>query len=126
LGSRRVADGFPQRPALRSARRVERHRVGVELSDAHIKAVNTDPGGCMRTPACGYPPKTLDEVYGKVLWGKAFIVDGEYEVVPGVKIHPAFRPHTPRARSRSKFRPASANACSARMRTRRGKAFAIG
>src|SRR5258708_563893 len=60
----------------------------------HIKAVNTDPGGCMRTPACGYPPKTLDEVYGKVLAGKAMIVDGEYEVLPGVKIHPAFRAHT--------------------------------
>jgi glyoxylase-like metal-dependent hydrolase (beta-lactamase superfamily II) len=62
--------------------------------DAHIKAVNTDKGGCMRTPACGYPPKTLDEVYGKVLSGKAFIVDGEYEILPGVKIHPAFRAHT--------------------------------
>jgi hypothetical protein len=62
--------------------------------DAHIKAVNTDPDGCMRTPACGYPPKTLDEVYGKVLSGKAFIVDGEYEILPGVKIHPAFRAHT--------------------------------
>jgi glyoxylase-like metal-dependent hydrolase (beta-lactamase superfamily II) len=60
----------------------------------HIRAVNTDPEGCMRTPACGYPPKTLDEVYGKVLAGKAMIVDGEYEVLPGVKIHPAFRAHT--------------------------------
>jgi glyoxylase-like metal-dependent hydrolase (beta-lactamase superfamily II) len=62
--------------------------------EAHIKAVNTDKGGCMRTPACGYPPKTLDEVYGKVLSGKAVIVDGELEVVPGVRIHPAFRAHT--------------------------------
>ena len=60
----------------------------------HISAVNTDPGGCMRTPACGYPPKTLDEIYGKVLSGKAVIVDGEMEVLPGVKIHPAFRAHT--------------------------------
>jgi len=59
-----------------------------------IKAVNTDPGGCMRTPACGYPPKTLDEIYGKVLAGKAMIVDGEAEILPGVKIHPAFRAHT--------------------------------
>jgi glyoxylase-like metal-dependent hydrolase (beta-lactamase superfamily II) len=59
-----------------------------------IKAVNTDPGGCMRTPACGYPPKTLDEIYGKVLAGKAMIVDGEAEIAPGVKIHPAFRAHT--------------------------------
>ena len=59
-----------------------------------IKAVNTDPAGCMRTPACGYPPKTLDEIYGKVLAGKAVIVDGDMEIAPGVKIHPAFRAHT--------------------------------
>jgi glyoxylase-like metal-dependent hydrolase (beta-lactamase superfamily II) len=59
-----------------------------------ISAVNTDPGGCMRTPACGYTPLTLDEIYGKVLAGKAVIVDGELEVLPGVKIHPAFRAHT--------------------------------
>ena len=60
----------------------------------HIRAVNTDPGGCMRTPACGYPPLTVDEIYGKVLRGKAVIVDGEMEIYPGVKIHPAFRAHT--------------------------------
>jgi len=62
--------------------------------EPHIRAVNTDKGGCMRTPACGYPPKTLDEIYGKVLAGKAVIVDGEAEIAPGVKIHPAFRSHT--------------------------------
>ena len=59
-----------------------------------IRAVNTDPGGCNRTPACGYTPLTLDEIYGKVLKGKALIVDGEAEILPGVKIHPAFRAHT--------------------------------
>lgn len=59
-----------------------------------IRAVNTDPGGCYRTPACGYPPLTLDEIYGKVLRGKAVIVDGEMEILPGVRIHPAFRAHT--------------------------------
>jgi glyoxylase-like metal-dependent hydrolase (beta-lactamase superfamily II) len=59
-----------------------------------IRAVNTDPGGCMRTPACGYTPLTLDEIYGKVLRGKAVIVDGEMEILPGVRIHPAFRAHT--------------------------------
>ena len=48
----------------------------------------------MRTPACGYTPLTLDEIYGKVLAGKAVIVDGEMEILPGVKIHPAFRAHT--------------------------------
>jgi glyoxylase-like metal-dependent hydrolase (beta-lactamase superfamily II) len=59
-----------------------------------ISAVNTDPGGCMRTPACGYPPLTLDEIYGKVLAGQAVIVNGEMEILPAVKIHPAFRAHT--------------------------------
>jgi glyoxylase-like metal-dependent hydrolase (beta-lactamase superfamily II) len=59
-----------------------------------IKAVNTDPGGCARSPACGYPPATLDEIYGKVLRGKAVIVDGEMEIAPGVRIHPAHRAHT--------------------------------
>src|ERR1700722_14568240 len=60
----------------------------------HIRAVNTDPGGCNRTPACGYTPLTIEEIYGKVLKGKAVIVDGEGEIYPGVKIHPAFRAHT--------------------------------
>ena len=60
----------------------------------HIRAVNTDPGGCSRTPACGYTPLTVEEIYGKVLKGKAVIVDGEMEIYPGVKIHPAFRAHT--------------------------------
>jgi glyoxylase-like metal-dependent hydrolase (beta-lactamase superfamily II) len=59
-----------------------------------ISAVNDSPGGCARTPACGYPSKTMDSIYGKVLKGKAVIVDGEAEVIPGVKIHPAFRAHT--------------------------------
>jgi glyoxylase-like metal-dependent hydrolase (beta-lactamase superfamily II) len=59
-----------------------------------IKAVNTDPGGCMRTPACGYPPLTLDQIYGKVLKGKAVIVDGMMEIAPGLIIHPAHRAHT--------------------------------
>ena len=53
-----------------------------------------DKGGCNRTPACGYPPKTVDGIYGKVLRGKAVIVDGEMDVLPGVKIHPAHRAHT--------------------------------
>jgi glyoxylase-like metal-dependent hydrolase (beta-lactamase superfamily II) len=71
---------------------------GIEWALNHphpkIRAVNTSPGGCARTPACGYPPLTLDEIYGKVLKGQAVIVDGEMEVLPGIKIHPAFRAHT--------------------------------
>jgi glyoxylase-like metal-dependent hydrolase (beta-lactamase superfamily II) len=62
--------------------------------DKHISAVNDGPGGCMRTPACGYPAKTVQSIYGKVLTGKAVIVDGAMEILPGVKIHPAFRAHT--------------------------------
>jgi glyoxylase-like metal-dependent hydrolase (beta-lactamase superfamily II) len=62
--------------------------------EKHIRAINSDPGGCYRTPACGYMPLTMEEVYGKVLKGKAVIVDGEMEILPGVRIHPAFRAHT--------------------------------
>ncbi|HEX2888002.1 MBL fold metallo-hydrolase [Vineibacter terrae] len=62
--------------------------------EPHIRAINSDPGGCNRTPACGYMPLTMAEVYGKVLKGKAVIVDGEMEILPGVRIHPAFRAHT--------------------------------
>ena len=59
-----------------------------------IAAVNNSPGGCFRTPACGYEPLTVAEIFGKVLNGKAVIVNGEAEILPGVKIHPAFRAHT--------------------------------
>lgn len=59
-----------------------------------IRAENTSPGGCSRTPACGYPPKTVDQIYSKVLRGMAVIVDGDMDVVPGVKIHAAHRAHT--------------------------------
>src|SRR5260370_18746035 len=39
-------------------------------------------------------PLNIEEVYGKGLKGKAVIVDGEMEILPGVRIHPAFRAHT--------------------------------
>ena len=45
--------------------------------EKHIRAINSDPGGCNRTPACGYMPLTMQEIYGKVLNGKAVVVDGE-------------------------------------------------
>ncbi len=61
----------------------------------HISAVNNSPGGCFRSPACGFEPLTIEQVYGKVLKGQAVIVDGDMEILPGVKIHPAFRAHTP-------------------------------
>jgi hypothetical protein len=62
--------------------------------EPHIRADNL--AGCNRTPACGYPPKTVDEIYGKVLRQKAVIVggDGEMEILPGIKIHPAWHSHT--------------------------------
>lgn len=59
-----------------------------------ISAVNTSPGGCARTPACGYPPETLDQIYGKVMNNKAVVVEGEMEIAPGLRIVPAFRAHT--------------------------------
>jgi glyoxylase-like metal-dependent hydrolase (beta-lactamase superfamily II) len=71
----------------------------------HIRAVNTvDPltgaqvgppaQACARSPVCGYPPQTVQEILGKVLAGKARIIDGRHEVAPGMIIHPAFRGHT--------------------------------
>jgi glyoxylase-like metal-dependent hydrolase (beta-lactamase superfamily II) len=85
---------FPN--AVLYVQREELHGIEWALNypNPKIAAVNTSPGGCARTPACGYPPKTLDEIYGKVLAGKAVIVDGEMEIAPGIKIHPAHRAHT--------------------------------
>ncbi len=76
-----------------------------EFNGGHIRAVNTiDPltgqqvgppqQACARSPVCGYPPQTIQEILGKVLNGKAKIVDGRHEVAPGLIIHPAFRGHT--------------------------------
>jgi glyoxylase-like metal-dependent hydrolase (beta-lactamase superfamily II) len=76
-----------------------------EFNGGHIRAVNTvDPiteaqvgppaQACARTPVCGYPPQTVAEIEGKVLANKAIIVDGRFEVAPGLVIHPAFRGHT--------------------------------
>src|SRR6266849_1538021 len=76
-----------------------------EFNGGHIRAVNTvDPitenqvgppaQSCARTPVCGYPPQTVAEIEGKIMNGKAKIVDGRFEVAPGLVIHPAFRGHT--------------------------------
>jgi glyoxylase-like metal-dependent hydrolase (beta-lactamase superfamily II) len=76
-----------------------------EFNGGHIRAVNTvDPitgaqvgppaQACARTPVCGYPPQTLAEITGKVLSGKAEIVNGRHQIAPGLIIHPAFRGHT--------------------------------
>jgi glyoxylase-like metal-dependent hydrolase (beta-lactamase superfamily II) len=76
-----------------------------DFNGGHIRAVNTvDPmtgqqvgppaQACARTPVCGYPPQTVAEIMGKVLGGKAQIVDGRYQIAPGLIIHPAFRGHT--------------------------------
>jgi glyoxylase-like metal-dependent hydrolase (beta-lactamase superfamily II) len=77
----------------------------VAFNNGHIRAVNTvDPitgaqvgppqQACARSPVCGYPPQTVAEIEGKVLAGKAQIVDGRFKVAPGLVIHPAFRGHT--------------------------------
>jgi glyoxylase-like metal-dependent hydrolase (beta-lactamase superfamily II) len=76
-----------------------------EFNGGHIRAVNTvDPitgaqvgppaQACARSPVCGYPPQTVAEIEGKIVAGKAIIVDGRFEVAPGLVIHPAFRGHT--------------------------------
>jgi hypothetical protein len=76
-----------------------------EFNNGRIRAVNTvDPisgarvgppaQACARSPVCGYPPQTILEIESKVLSGKAKIIDGRFEVAPGLVIHPAFRGHT--------------------------------
>jgi len=77
----------------------------VDFNAGHIRAVNTiDPltgaqvgppqQACARSPVCGYPPQTVQEILGKVLGGQAKVVDGRHEVAAGLIIHPAFRGHT--------------------------------
>jgi glyoxylase-like metal-dependent hydrolase (beta-lactamase superfamily II) len=87
-------DDFPN--AILYVQREELKGIEWALNYPHpkIAAVNTSPGGCARSPACGYPPLTLDQIYGKVLRGKAVIVDGMMEIAPGLTIHPAYRAHT--------------------------------
>jgi glyoxylase-like metal-dependent hydrolase (beta-lactamase superfamily II) len=75
------------------------------FNEGHIRAVNTiDPltgaqvgppqQACARSPVCGYPPQTVQEILGKVLAGKAKVIDGRHEIARGLVIHPAFRGHT--------------------------------
>ncbi len=77
----------------------------VDFNAGHIRAVNTlDPltglqvgppqQACARSPVCGYPPQTVQEILGKTLGGKAKIIDGRHEITAGLIIHPAFRGHT--------------------------------
>ncbi|MDO9711885.1 MBL fold metallo-hydrolase [Paracraurococcus lichenis] len=76
-----------------------------EFNNGIIRAVNTvnpltgaqvgpPAQACARSPVCGYPPQTIQEIESKVLTGKAKIIDGRHEIAPGLVIHPAFRGHT--------------------------------
>jgi len=85
---------FPNAVLYIQKKELEGIEWAINYPHPRISATNVSPGGCARTPACGYPPKTLDEIYGKVLAGKAVIVDGEMDVIPGIKIHPAHHAHT--------------------------------
>jgi glyoxylase-like metal-dependent hydrolase (beta-lactamase superfamily II) len=85
---------FPNAVLYIQKKELEGIQWAINYPHPRISASNVSPGGCARTPACGYPPKTLDEIYGKVLAGKAVIVDGEMEVLPGIRIHPAHNAHT--------------------------------
>ncbi len=49
---------------------------------------------CARSPACGYPPQTVMQIAGKIMAGKATVVDGRQDLGNGLIIHPAFRGHT--------------------------------
>ena len=73
--------------------------------DPKISAWNTmamgqqNPNGtygntCARTPACGYPPKTIMQIAGKIMSGMVEVIDGRAEIASGLIIHPAFRGHT--------------------------------
>ena len=75
------------------------------FNNGNIRAVNTinpltgaqvgpPQQACARSPVCGYPPQTVQEILGKLLAGKAHVVDGRHQVAPGLIIHPAFRGHT--------------------------------
>jgi glyoxylase-like metal-dependent hydrolase (beta-lactamase superfamily II) len=67
----------------------------VAFNGGHIRAVNVpSPPSCARTPVCGYPPKTVNEILGKLKDKKAKIVNGRHEIERGMIIHPAFRGHT--------------------------------
>jgi glyoxylase-like metal-dependent hydrolase (beta-lactamase superfamily II) len=77
----------------------------VDFNAGNIRAVNTiDPltglqvgppqQACARSPVCGYPPQTVQEILGKVLTGKAEVIDGRHQITRGLVIHPAFRGHT--------------------------------
>jgi glyoxylase-like metal-dependent hydrolase (beta-lactamase superfamily II) len=87
-------DDFPKATLYVQREELRGIEWALNYPNPHISAVNTSPGGCNRTPACGYTPLTMEQVYGKVLHGKAVVVEGELEIAPGVRIHPAFRAHT--------------------------------
>ena len=109
LGPLGPAQRVPERGALHPEGRAQADRFLPRLPGrfqrGHIRAVNTvDPltgaqvgppqQACARTPVCGYPPQTVQEILGKVLGGKARIIDGRHEINRGLVIHPAFRGHT--------------------------------
>jgi len=77
----------------------------IQFNDGNIRAVNTvnprtgeqigpPQQACARSPVCGYPPQTVQEILGKTLHHKAKIIDGRHHLAPGMVIHPAFRGHT--------------------------------
>ena len=76
-----------------------------QFNGGHIRAVNTvDPitgaqvgppqQACTRSPVCGYPPQTVNEILSKVQGFRAILVQGRMQIAPGLIIHPAFRAHT--------------------------------
>jgi glyoxylase-like metal-dependent hydrolase (beta-lactamase superfamily II) len=77
----------------------------IDFNAGNIRAVNTvhpitgekvgpPDQACARSPVCGYPPQTVQEILGKVLAGKAEVINGRHQITRGLVIHPAFRGHT--------------------------------
>ena len=76
-----------------------------KFNQGHIRAVNTinpltgqqigpPQQACARSPVCGYPPQTVQEILGKVLPRQSENRRRAAPDRPGLIIHPAFRGHT--------------------------------
>jgi len=90
-----------------------------------IAAVNTSQGGCARTPACGYPPLTLQEIYGKARAAKRLVATARWRsALAGLFTRPT-EPIPPDPSS-SKYRRLSASSSSEATPIRRGKVSATG
>ena len=87
-------DEFPNAILYVQKAELEAIELALNYPNDRIRSVNSSPGGCLRTPACEYSPRVLEQIYRKVLQGKAVLVDGQMTIGPGLTIHPAHGAHT--------------------------------